>query len=154
MNTLLSHANSAQRLAQIERARQMVLHGQEDGQPAWVTPVIAQSWQRCLNMGHRPHHRVAFNTVSTAAMARATEASRQLLEAASPVVRSLSRAMLHTRYFAILTDAHGTVIDVQGPVDRQNRHVAAIARVGVDLSEASVGTTPIGTTLTDHQPVW
>jgi sigma-54 dependent transcriptional regulator, acetoin dehydrogenase operon transcriptional activator AcoR len=154
MNTLLPHANSAQRLAQIERARQMVLHGQEDGAPAWVTPVIAQSWRRCLNLGHRPHHRVAFNTVSTAAMARATEASRQLLEAASPVVRSLSRAMLHTRYFAILTDAHGTVIDVQGPVDRQNRHVAAIARVGVDLSEASVGTTAIGTTLTDHQPVW
>ncbi len=154
MNTLQPHTHSAQRLAQIERARQMVLYGQGDGAPAGVTPLVAQSWRRCLSLGHRPHHRVAFDTVSAAAMQRAIEASRPLLEAAAPVVRSLSRAMLHTRYFAILTDAQGTVIDVQGPVDRHNPHVAAIARVGVDLSEASVGTTAIGTTLTDHEPVW
>src|SRR5690606_4398339 len=74
--------------------------------------------------------------------------------AATPVIRSMARAMLHTRYFAILTDAQGIVIDVQGPLDRHDPHVAAIARIGANLSEAAVGTTAIGTTLADLQPVW
>jgi transcriptional regulator of acetoin/glycerol metabolism len=77
-----------------------------------------------------------------------------LLDAAAPVIRSLTRTMLHTGYFAILADARGIVIDVQGPIDQRNPHVAAIARVGLDLSETAAGTTAIGTTLNELQPVW
>ena len=52
------------------------------------------------------------------------------------------------RYFAMLTNARGVVIDVQGAVDGDPRS-QLIGRVGVDLSEAAVGTTAIGAALTE-----
>lgn len=147
-------ATPANRLQQIEQARQHVLFGLGTGAVVGVLPEIERSWRRCLAMGFHPHHRVVFDTVTAPAMNRALQESRALREAAAPVIRSMSRAMLHTRYFALLTNARGMIIDVQGPLDRSNPHVAAIARIGVDLSEAAVGTTAISTTLTDLQPVW
>lgn len=147
-------ANHDQRLALIDRARQAVLDGREPGPATGLAPTIERSWRRCLAMGHEPRRRVTFEAVSASRMRDASESSRPLLRAAGPVIQTLARAMLHTRYFAILTDAQGTVIDVNGPIDRHNPHSSAIARVGVDLSEAAVGTTAIGTTLADLQPVW
>ena len=105
-------------------------------------------------MGQLPQQRVSFEAVSATDMRHSMEASRPLLQAAAPVIRALTRAMLNTRYFAILTDARGTVIEVNGPVDHHNPHAAAIARLGLDLSEAAVGTTAIGTTLIEQQSVW
>ena len=46
------------------------------------------------------------------------------------------------------------MVDVNGPIDRSDRRVEVIARVGVDLSERSVGTTAISAALTDLRPVW
>src|SRR2546427_8316494 len=57
-------------------------------------------------------------------------------------------------YFSLLTDARGTVLEVQGPLERSDIRVQAIARVGVDLSEQGVGTTAIGAALAEHGPVW
>mgnify|MGYP001765156443 CR=1 FL=1 len=147
-------ASPDQRLALIERARLSVLEARDSAPNPWLSPAIERSWRRCLAMGQDPHQRVAFEPVSASAVRLALDASQPLLQAAAPVIRSLARAVVHTRYFAILTDARGTVIDVDGPVDRNNPRAAAIARVGVDLSELAVGTTAIGTTLTDREPVW
>ena len=105
-------------------------------------------------MGLEPGSRVQFEPVTEQFRRRALEASMPLQQAAAPVIRSMARAMLHTRYFAILTDAQGIVIEVNGPVDRHHPAAAAIARVGVDLSERAVGTTAIGTVLAETQPLW
>ncbi|MBW0172569.1 MAG: histidine kinase [Hydrogenophaga sp.] len=143
-----------QRLALIEQARQAVLESRAPtGQPM-LAPWVERSWRRCLDLGLEPRQHIAFDAVSSSAAHHALEANQPLLRAAAPVIQSLSRAMAHTRYFAILTDARGLVIDVNGPVDRHDPHAASIARIGVDLSERAVGTTAIGTTLTDLQPVW
>jgi transcriptional regulator of acetoin/glycerol metabolism len=141
-------------MALIESARRAVLS--EGGLHAapWVEPWIDRSWRRCLAQGFRPQQALAFQAVSAPATHRAIEASRPLLHAAAPVIQSLARAMADTRYFAILTDAQGVVIDVNGPVDRHNPQASLIARVGVDLSEQAVGTTAIGATLAELQPVW
>jgi transcriptional regulator of acetoin/glycerol metabolism len=87
-------------------------------------------------------------------MRRVQEASRPLVQAAQPVLAELARAIADIRYFAILTNAQGIVVDVHGPVDRQDRRAEVIARVGVDLSERAVGTTAISAALTELQPVW
>lgn len=142
------------RLALIERARQAVLDTRETGVATGLSPTIERSWHRCLAMGHEPERAVVFNTVTRQASERALEANQAFLRAAAPVVRMLTRAMLHTHYFAILTDAQGTVIDVNGPVDHSHPAARAMARVGIDLSEAAVGTTAIGTTLAEQAPVW
>jgi transcriptional regulator of acetoin/glycerol metabolism len=87
-------------------------------------------------------------------MRRTEEANHLLAQAARPVLKKLGAAIADTRYFAILTNAQGVVVDVSGPIDRQDRRADLITRIGVDLSEASVGTTAIGAALTELQPVW
>lgn len=149
-----NEALASHRFTRIALAREAVL-GQHDMAPQpFLDPVIERSWRRCLRNGFQPHQRVLFNAVTPQAIRDTHDAHQPLLAAAEPVIRALGRTMLHTGYFALLTDAQGKVIDVQGPVDRRNPHVSAIARVGLDLSENAVGTTAIGTTLTELQPVW
>ena len=142
------------RLELISQAREAVLcNGVTAAQP-FIDPAVERSWRRCLLSGLDPSRKVLLGAVTREATRNSREENHTLLNAAAPVIRSLTRTMLHTGYFAILTDASGIVIDVQGPVDRQNPHVSAIARVGLDLSESAAGTTAIGTTLSELQPVW
>jgi transcriptional regulator of acetoin/glycerol metabolism len=105
-------------------------------------------------MGLQPGQPVGFEAISAQHMRRVQEASRPLVQAAQPVLVELARAIADIRYFAILTNADGIVVDVHGPVDRQDRRAEVIARVGVDLSEKAVGTTAISAALNELQPVW
>ncbi len=148
------HPPDQHRLAQIAQARLALRSHGALAVDAPLEPWIRRSWQRCLSQGQTPGQRVVFNPVSAPAVAQALEHSRALLAAAQPVIHSLARAMADTRYFAILTDARGVVINVHGPIDRHDPHAALIARVGLDLSEQAVGTTAIGATLVEQQPVW
>ena len=142
------------RLGHIDIARRAVLR---EGQPvagglteSWIT----RSWQRCLAGGQRPEQAVSFDLVSSQALRRSEEANQTLLSAARPALKKLGHAIANTRFFAILTNHDGVVVDVDGPVDRHDPRATAIARVGVDLSERSVGTTAISAALTELQPVW
>ncbi|MDE2606495.1 MAG: GAF domain-containing protein [Burkholderiales bacterium] len=149
----------ADRLLQIERARQAVmLEGRSMTdmlvQGWYESAWIERSWRRCLANGQRPQDRVSFEVVGEAHMRRTAEANRTLVGAARPVLEQLGRAIASTRYFAILTNEEGVVIDAHGPIDRGDRRATLITRVGVDLSERSVGTTSIGAALAELQPVW
>jgi len=147
-------AQRKDRLALIADARRAVMH---DGAPTPTTsvePWIERSWRRCLASGHRPEQRLTFDTVSAPALRRTTEHNRDLVEAARPVLDTLAHAIANTRYFAILTNAHGVVVDVNGHIDRSDRRADLITRIGVDLSESSVGTTAICAALSERQPVW
>ena len=149
---LTAHLND--RLQRIEQAREMVFQGGSQGMEAGVSPWITRSWQRCIDMGLQPGQRVGFDAISAQHMRRVQEASRPLVQAAQPVLAELARTIADIRYFAILTNAEGVVVDAHGPVDRQDRRAEVIARVGVDLSEKAVGTTAISAALTELQPVW
>jgi sigma-54 dependent transcriptional regulator, acetoin dehydrogenase operon transcriptional activator AcoR len=154
MNPGPTSANAGRpgRLECIEQARYSAF---EQGLPVvGIAPGIERSWQRCLAMGMSPRERVVFDPVSAARLAQARDQSHALLSASQPVIQSLMRALLHTRYFAMLTDAEGLVLEVQGLIDPQDKATQAIARPGVDLSERRVGTTAIGSCLTDGEPVW
>lgn len=142
------------RLALIESARRAVLHGTGDGQPLAVEPWVKSSWRRCLAYGQRPEQRLGFDLIRAQARQRVIDASQPLVRAARPVLDRLSRALASTRYFAILTDHDGVVVDAHGPIDRSDRRADLITRIGVNLSERSVGTTAIGAALAELQPVW
>jgi transcriptional regulator of acetoin/glycerol metabolism len=152
------HAAQA-RLAQIARARRAVM---DEGRPATDVLVdhwferswIERSWRRCLQAGRRPGHRVAFDLVPAEAFRRVEESNHELVIAARPVLERLGRAIASTRYFAILTNQDGVVVDAHGPIDGGDRRSTLITRIGVDLSERAVGTTAIGAALTELQPVW
>ena len=153
MPALSSHP-PASRLARIAQARQLVMHEDRPLAGDLVEPWIARSWQRCLAQGRRPDERLGFDLVSSGAMRLTAEANRALTQAARPILQQLGQALAQTRYFAILTNHEGVVVDVDGPIDRSDRRVHLITRVGVDLSEKSVGTTAIGAALRELQPVW
>jgi len=142
------------RLDVITRARRALLDGDTRQADALVAPWIARSWRRCLALGLAPQRRVGFDAVSDATMRRAHEHNRLLTQAAHDTLHDLGRALADTRYFAILTNADGVVVDTSGPIDRSDRRADLITRIGVDLSEPCVGTTAIGAALTDRQPVW
>jgi len=148
-----------QRLIQIDQARRAVLRegGSMTGAmvDAWFERTwIERSWRRCLAAGQQPDRHLAFDVVPAQAQRRAEEANHGLITAARPVLDRLGRAIANTRYFAILTDAQGVVIDVNGAIDRSDRRAQLITRIGVDLSERSVGTSAIGAALAELQPVW
>jgi len=152
-------APSDRRLRQIELARRAVL---AEGRSATDVLVaswfergwIERSWRRCLANGQRPEQPVGFDLVPPQAVRRSEEANQALLAAARPVLARLARAIAHSRYFAILTDAQGVVVAVDGPIDRSDRRAHLITRIGVDLSERAVGTTAIGAALGELHPVW
>jgi len=144
----------ASRMARIAQARQQILRGDGAAGSQLIEPWIAQSWKRCQGLGLRPEDPVSFEAVSEQTMRQATEANRTLVQAARPILKQLGRAMADTRYFAILTNHEGVVVDVDGPIDRSDRRAALITRIGVDLSEKAVGTTAIGAALREMQPVW
>ena len=146
--------SSEQRMRQIALARHAVL---QEGQPAlggttetWIT----RSWMRCLAEGQRPDKAVTFDVIPAQALNRIEEANHTLLTAARPALKKLGHAIANTRYFAILTNAQGVVVEVDGHVDRTDPRAKSIARVGVDLSERAVGTSAIGAALTELRPVW
>ncbi|MEO7391094.1 MAG: helix-turn-helix domain-containing protein [Ramlibacter sp.] len=142
------------RLALIERARQAVMNGAGSPPEAGSEPWLERSWRRCLASGQRPEQHLEFDMIAAQARLRVIEANQPLVQAARPVLDRLSRALASTRYFAILTDQKGVVIDAHGPIDHGDRRADLITRVGVDLSERSVGTTAIGAALSELQPVW
>jgi len=144
------------RLARIGQARQAVLYGEQlvGEATASVESWIERSWLRCLAGGHRPELAPSFDIVPAAALRRTLEANHQLVRAARPVLEKLGRTIADTRYFAILTNQAGVVVDVNGPIDRRDRRADLITRIGTDLSEPQVGTTAIGAALAELQPVW
>ncbi|PHM21269.1 MAG: histidine kinase [Curvibacter sp. PD_MW3] len=144
----------ASRLSRIAQARQLALHDAAPLPGGLVEPWIVRSWQRCLAQGQRPGERVAFESVSAQAMRQTSEANHTLVQAARPILKQLGHTLADTRYFAVLTNHDGVVVDVDGPIDRNDQRATAITRVGVDLSERSVGTTAIGAALRELQPVW
>ncbi len=147
-----------ERSLSIAQARREWIDGDTGASPGpRIEPWLARSWQRCLAAGHRPQQRVSFDPVSAQAALGVAERNRALVSAARPVLDRLSRAIADTRYFAILTDADGIVVDVgalPGGSDPAARHARDIARIGVDLSEGAVGTTAIGAALAEQGSVW
>ena len=120
------------------------------GSQAW----IERSWQRCLASGKTPDQKPSFDMIAPTATRQLVEANQTLLRCARPVLQSLSRAIASTRYFAVMTDAQGIVIDAHGAIDRSDRRADLITRIGTDLSERQLATTAISAALTELQPVW
>jgi transcriptional regulator of acetoin/glycerol metabolism len=149
-------ANAQPRLATIRQARRAVLYGEfAQGAPsAGLESWIENSWRRCLANGQQPGQQPVFGMVAEAALRRTLDANHLLVQSARPVLEKLGRAIANTRYFAILTNQHGIVVDAGGAIDRSDRRADLITRVGTDLSESQLATTAIGAALKELQPVW
>lgn len=142
------------RLDHIELARRTVIEQGSALQPGHVEGWIERSWRRCLSAGHRPNTPVEFAPISSQTMRRIQVENHDLIRAAKPVLDKLGRAIVNTRYFAILTNSDGYVIDVNGPIDHTDHRAGLITRIGVDLSEPAIGTSAISAALCEQHAVW
>ncbi len=147
-------ASPSLRLTTIERARRTVIHDQARLPAGWIAPWIERSWQRCMSLGLQVDKPVTFDLVSAQQMRHTLEANQRLVQTAKPVLEGLGRAIVNTRYFAILTNNLGVVVDSSGPIDHSDPRASNITRIGADLSERCVGTTAIGAALAELQPIW
>lgn len=145
---------TGERLAAVQRARHRLLDEGPAANLQGIEPWIASSWQRCLSGGMRPDQTIVFAPNALQAQRRVQDEHHELLAAARPSMDTLGGLVSGIGYFALLTDARGMVIDVAGQIDRSDRDAATIAQVGVDLSEASAGTSAICTALREKHPVW
>ncbi|MFM7800717.1 MAG: helix-turn-helix domain-containing protein [Limnohabitans sp.] len=146
-------AVSFNRLALLEQARNAIMRDGDSLSPL-VAHWISQSWHRCLSQGMQPHDPVGFDPLSSAHIKRTLDQHHELIQAARPELERLGRAIAGTSFFPLITDAKGMVIEVGAGVDRHDRRADVIARVGVDLSEQSVGTSAICAALIERKPVW
>lgn len=153
-NPCMLAAQSLHRLDQIAQARRVVIHGEGSSAAPHVPVWVAQSWQRCLSAGHRPDEPLVFDYVSHVAQKRSKDENHALRLAARATLEQLSMAIAQTKYFAILTNAQGEVVDTGGAIDRSDPRADLITRIGVDLSESAVGTTAIGATLAEQRDTW
>jgi transcriptional regulator of acetoin/glycerol metabolism len=142
------------RTAHIARARSTALEDHATVSAGWLSPGVERSWQRCLQWGLEPQRAVVFDRVSHQQTLRTQEANQRLVQTARPLLDKLGRAIVNTRYFAILTNRDGVVVDTSGAIDHSDPRADLITRIGTDLSERAVGTTAIGMALTEQQPVW
>lgn len=138
----------------IARARELVLQQHAASTTGLTTPWVERSWQRCLALGLEPGQAVQFDVISPAQRARTQEANQRLLQSSRSIMHGLGKAIANTGYFAILTNAHGIVLDTSGPIDQGDLRAGLITRIGTDLSERAIGTSAIGTALAELQPVW
>ncbi len=147
-------ADPPTRGAAIAQARHAALEEHTTVPAGWVAPWVERSWQRCLHLGLEPQRPVHFDRISHQQTLRTQEANQRLVQTARPILEKLGRAIVNTRYFAILTNRDGVVVDTSGAIDRSDPRADLITRIGTDLSERAVGTTAIGMALTEQQPVW
>jgi sigma-54 dependent transcriptional regulator, acetoin dehydrogenase operon transcriptional activator AcoR len=140
-------------LTAIEQARRSVLEHGLSADLKGIKPWLAASWQRCLRAGLPVHRPTQFEPIAKSAQDTALETNEAFLLAARPRVAQLAGLAAGLGYFALLTDYQGVVIDVAGRVDHHDPDAAAIARVGVNLSETIIGTSAISSALIERHPV-
>lgn len=118
-----------------------------------VAEAVLQSWQRCQAARRPPQERLDFEPVTPARTQRALQRGRPLLAAAEPALARLASSLRHTGARALLCDGDGIVVHRTPATQTLEPVLALAARVGVNLSEAAVGTTAPGVVLHSGQPL-
>lgn len=114
---------------------------EEGVRPSGLVPeLVIQSWTRCVGARRTPSENVAFEPVTKARIATALARNRQLIEAARDDLLELDAALAGTGHKAILTSHDGVVVHATPTAPDEGRLMPIVARVGVDLGEATIGT--------------
>ena len=110
-----------------------------------VAEPVIQSWMRCTASHAHAASPVTFEPVTSSRVHGALTRNRELLEAARPDLASMESSLAGTDCRVLLTDGEGIIVHAtHNPMAAQAPLLHMAARVGVNLSEAVVGTTAPG----------
>jgi len=109
-----------------------------------VPDAVIQSWMRCVQADRTVAESISFTPVTRSRIDSAVARNRLLLDAGHEDLQQLQIVLAGTGCKAILTDAHCIVVHSTHTSREDGNLMWLAGRVGVDLSEASVGTTAPG----------
>ncbi len=114
----------------------------EDGiRPSGLVPEhVVQSWTRCVGARRKPREGLALEPVTKARIETALARNRLLLEVAREDVLQLDTLLAGTAYKAMLLSHDGVIVHATPIERREGALLPHVARVGVDLGEANIGT--------------
>lgn len=118
-----------------------------------VSDSVFESWARCQRLHGNPESEVAFEPVTRSRTHLALQKSNLLREAWMDELPPLEAMLGSTNCAAMLTDATGILIAAACAGRAHERLMPIATRLGVDLSEAAVGTTAPGVVARTGQPV-
>lgn len=118
-----------------------------------VSDTVFESWARCQRLHGNPMNDVAFEPVTRSRTHLALQKNNLLREAWQSELPRLEAMLGSTNCAAMLTDAKGVLIGAACAGRAHERLMPIATRLGVDLSEAAVGTTAPGVVARTGRPV-
>ena len=109
-----------------------------------VPDAVIQSWTRCVQADRAVAESISFTPITRSRIDSAVSRNRALLDAAHDDMQQLQTLLAGTGCKAILTDAHCIVVHATHTEREDGALMWLAGRVGVDLSEACVGTAAPG----------
>ena len=113
---------------------------------------LSASWHRCRGMQLDHDLDPPLEPVTDSQLRRLLQRDARLAAVARQELGMMSRAVADTGHVLVVIDDQGYIAAVAGDVHHAGDTLRRLRR-GVDLSEASFGTTAPGTALADRQPI-
>ncbi|MGR6836362.1 sigma-54-dependent Fis family transcriptional regulator [Syntrophomonas erecta] len=120
---------------------------------AWVDPVIARSWRRCMESGVDPYDGQTHLLLKGAELENLMYKRRDMVDIAQPFMERIYRFVAGTGFIVMLTDEKGFILEALG--DRETLDNASFLKFikGANWSEEQVGTNAIGTAIVEKKPL-
>ena len=147
--TLLESEKNYRR--QVERAWSAMLDTGELGD-SHVRDVIRESWLRCLHQGVAPVAGRPPLIGEGGRLEALRQANEELLLASQNTWQLLSDVLADTNSMMIVSDPHGTILDICGAPRLIEKAERSCVKVGHDWSELGAGTNAVGTAIALKQP--
>ncbi len=118
-----------------------------------IDDAIVHSWQRCSAASKNVSEQVHFDTVSRTGLLELMDSNRILLEAAGKPLEQLGQTVNGAGYSVLLTDDKGVALAARRSGRCANTLINGAFRQGVNLSEASIGTSAMSCAVSERRPV-
>jgi len=121
-------------------------------EPGAVSPVVGDSWRRCLAAGVDPFAGVASAVLKPAAFEALASRKKDLVRVARPFMENLFRLVAGSSFVVLLFDEAGVLLETVGDPERIRTCPDLNLRPGALWTEEEVGTNGAGTALVLGRP--
>ena len=118
-----------------------------------IDDAIVHSWQRCSAANKSVNEQVQFDPVSRTSLLELMESNRVLLDAASQPLEQLGQTVNGAGYSVLLTDDKSVALAARRSGRCADTLINGAFRQGVNLSEATIGTSAMSCAVSDRRPV-
>jgi len=131
---------------------ELFLRGHGAPSPSLRRP-IDDSWRRCQQASVDPNRAQAPLVLADQSLHHLRDHCNELLQASAPVMALARDFLAETGTVMVLTDIHGTVLNLEGDTSTLGAAEKVHLVAGANWSESACGTNAIGTTLAIGKPL-